>query len=229
MTLVESAIAGALLGIAGSLHCAGMCGVFAIQAATQGKGFWRGFLPYWIGKSTTYLFLGVLAGQLGGALLRSAPSLQGYLGILTGGVILLAGIGTLRPPRGRSHGLVARLLAPLWSTLAELTRERGTFALGLASGALPCGLSGLAALQAAAQGQSIAALATMMGLALGTFPVLSVLASGARLGVERWGRVGVRGRLASALLLIGAGLFALWRAGQFLTSTGGTEGMPCCH
>jgi sulfite exporter TauE/SafE len=54
-----------LMGITGSLHCAGMCGQLALLAGG------RGLLPYLAGKTTSYLLLGALAGAFGDAVLKA--------------------------------------------------------------------------------------------------------------------------------------------------------------
>src|SRR3546814_9938372 len=57
-----------LAGLAGSLHCVGMCGGFACALGSDPRGraaTLRRQLLYNVGRVTTYMFLGALAGTLG--------------------------------------------------------------------------------------------------------------------------------------------------------------------
>ena len=57
-----------LLGLAGSLHCAGMCGPLALALPATGTGtvgYVTGRLAYNLGRLATYSVLGVVFGLLG--------------------------------------------------------------------------------------------------------------------------------------------------------------------
>ena len=60
-----------LLGILGSIHCVGMCGGFSL-AVSQYSPHRRAFLlrqfNYYLGKTLTYMLLGMLFGGLGAAI-----------------------------------------------------------------------------------------------------------------------------------------------------------------
>jgi sulfite exporter TauE/SafE len=55
-----SLIAGLVLGMAGSLHCVGMCGPLVLMMPTG----WLGTLIYHLGRTLTYALLGLLAGLM---------------------------------------------------------------------------------------------------------------------------------------------------------------------
>jgi sulfite exporter TauE/SafE len=73
------------MGLAGSLHCAGMCGPLAALAAS-GRRAWLEFPLYLIGKASAYIFLGTLVGALGEHLLRAAPLGLGARALALGAV-----------------------------------------------------------------------------------------------------------------------------------------------
>lgn len=215
-----------------ALHCAGMCGPFALAAAgTTGARPARLSL-YFAGKTCTYVFLGALAGAAGGSLLRILGPAQGLLGLAVGAVLVLAGARVLWGAGldGTAPGAPGRLfVAALAAPLARLRAARAGgawgagFALGGLTGLLPCGVSWLAVLQAAALGGPVRGAAFLLAFGLGTVPALAVtgLAGGGllvRLGPRR-------ARWAGGGLLVAAGLLALWRAGAGATDPGSC---PAC-
>ena len=65
MTILTPAL---LLGLAGSLHCVGMCGPLLLALPLDAAGKWqvlRQMLVYHSGRILTYAVLGVLFGLLG--------------------------------------------------------------------------------------------------------------------------------------------------------------------
>jgi len=55
-----SLIAGLMLGMAGSLHCIGMCGPLVLMMPSG----WLGTVVYHVGRTLTYALLGLIAGIL---------------------------------------------------------------------------------------------------------------------------------------------------------------------
>jgi hypothetical protein len=217
-----SFVLGAGLGFAllNALHCLGMCGAFALAAAGTAGARAPRLSLYLLGKTFTYVFLGALAGAAGGSLSRAFGPARLVLGLLVGAALIVAGARLLAGsaaagtwgPVGRAF--VATLAGPLARLRAA--REGGawgaSFALGGLTGLLPCGVSWLAALQAAALGGPARGAAFLAAFGLGTAPALLLagLAGGgllARLGARR-------ARLAGGGLLLAAGLLALLRAGM---------------
>lgn len=126
------------MGLAGALHCAGMCGGLAILA-TSSHGITR-LLLYLLGKASSYLILGALAGAAGEAVVRAAPLGTGSRGLAIAGAVLLAAAGL------ESLGLL-RIPAPgvqrLSKAIAGIVRmaagtASGTLLVGAANGLLPC-------------------------------------------------------------------------------------------
>ena len=207
----------ATLTLAASIHCVGMCGGFILAVSGPGRTpplalVGRQVLLQ-LGKATTYIFLGTLAGALGAAITRSsALAWTGRaLTVFAGVVITLAGL-TLLGWRSASEGGVARWIAPAWNRVVGpllVSRPRGSaLIVGMAMGLLPCPLiyAGLAA--AVAGGSALFGASVMAGVSLGTIPALALVAV---LGAFRPKRLGVWPVRIAGVLLIAAGVFALAR------------------
>src|SRR5215471_896062 len=85
-----------ILGLIGSLHCAGMCGPLALAlpgSTCRTSRFLVGRLAYNLGRILTYCMLGVVFGLVGKTLLLAG--LQRWLSISLG-IVLLAGLATAR-------------------------------------------------------------------------------------------------------------------------------------
>ncbi len=222
------------LGLLGSVHCLGMCGVFAgaVGAGTRGRS--RRLLAgrmaaYLGGKTLTYAFLGTLVFSAGARLLqgealgtarRTALLLAGLAivgtGLHLGGWLPAAMVRVGQAP-GRN---LARLLAPV-RTWTRLPGPAGAAVLGFLNGFLPCGLVLAAVFLAAASATALGAATTMAVFGLATGPALLLPALAGR-GLSVAGRPGLR-RLA-ALLLLALAPFSLWRGGLLA----GGEGTPSC-
>jgi len=182
-----------LLGTVGSLHCVGMCGVFAIAAAGTPTGGaraprWRRVSAYVGGKAVTYAMLGVLCANAMTLAARTTHELgwhelRAVLAWIAGGALVVTGVswvalqlrGTLglpRPLRRLEHG--GRWL---YVTLRSLPGTSGALGTGLLTGLLPCGLS-WSALLLASQLPAPAAAAGMFAFGLATGPALALTAAG---------------------------------------------------
>jgi sulfite exporter TauE/SafE len=207
----------AATGLLGSGHCLGMCGpiVWAYAARLPAEVSWAArlgaHLAYNLGRVGMWVFLGLSLGMAGGMLGGLAP--VGRILALGGGVAMLAlGLANLGlfPLRFRLEGeggnRLWRVYRRLFQALIGAGGPSGKFALGLANGLLPCGLSYALLARAGATGSPVEGGLVMLAFGLGTVPVL--LGAGLLLGrfrLPRWSE-----RLAAvAVLAMGAGL--LWR------------------
>jgi sulfite exporter TauE/SafE len=200
----------AAMGVAGMLHCAGMCGGLAMVASCSRRS---GLILYLTGKASAYLLLGALAGALGELVMRSTPFGWGarILSVLMGVVLLILALESLGLVRIASSN--PRWFRALARTLSRLAGERGSagsLLLGFANGFLPCPLTyGFVAL-AAASGSALWGAATLLVLAVASAAPLSACGlAGRRLG----------GRLPAfvGLVMLAMAAAAFYRA---LTSSG---------
>lgn len=222
------ALCGTLLaaGLAGSLHCIGMCGPILLafsQAAGTGlpAPAARGaapveFLAYHAGRLWTYALLGFLAGSLG-ARLRVDAGIYGWqrpAAIVSAVVVILAGalLTGLLPARRLEAWLsgcgIARLRGVGWfRTLAATSGMAHRFLLGALLGFLPCGLVyAMLALVASLPTPWHAALG-MLIFGLGTVPSLTAVLLFGRSIAARVRRHGTR-VVAAGLILAGGVMLA---------------------
>ncbi|HLH54850.1 MAG TPA: sulfite exporter TauE/SafE family protein, partial [Verrucomicrobiae bacterium] len=100
-----------ILGLAGSLHCAGMCGPLALAlpaGAGSSSGFLAGRLAYNGGRIMTYCALGLMFGLVGHSLVLAGVQRWTSIGL---GLLLMAGLFSSRQLAiwKPVTGLVARL------------------------------------------------------------------------------------------------------------------------
>ncbi len=162
-----------MLGLAGSLHCAGMCGPLALALPHPGggaSGFVASRLAYNAGRISTYALLGLLFGLLGKSL--ALVGIQRWLSLGAGILILL---GLLFSTRLGAGTPVVRAVRWLKSGFGRLLQRRTLGALGLLgllNGLLPCGLVYAACAGAAATGGLLPAVEYMTLFGLGTLPLM---------------------------------------------------------
>jgi sulfite exporter TauE/SafE len=201
----------AWMGLAGSLHCAGMCGPLALLAA-GGRRAWVEFPLYLAGKASTYIFLGALAGALGEHLLQAAPLGVGARALALGGglalvVVALESLGLLRVPVPDLKWLEAASGA-----LRRLGTEHGAagkLLFGAANGLLPCPMTYGFLAMGAATGSAVAGAAA--GFVLGLTSAVPLAACALA------GRPLMRGRVRhfawfSGAVMAAAGAMLIWRA-----------------
>lgn len=173
-------IAGLALGLAGSLHCVGMCGPIAIalpHSAKPAAGVVVERLAYQFGRVLTYAMLGIVVG-LGG----SAFATAGYgrtLSLISGALMIVVALVQLAWHKSLlPSGPVERLIAPLHRKLASLLRSHGVMAhlgIGLLNGLLPCGLVTAALVGAVGTGSVLQGSLFMAAFGLGTVPLMSAV------------------------------------------------------
>jgi sulfite exporter TauE/SafE len=169
-----------ILGLAGSLHCLGMCGPLALALpASPDASLGRramGRLLYNLGRAVTYAFMGIFAGVLGHAIRMAG--VQQVVSILLG-VLLLATVFL------KSHHMPSWLLntfyRPVQRGLQRILRRGsllGLFQTGLLNGLLPCGLVYAALAAASLQAGAVQGAAYMFLFGLGTIPLMFLLSLG---------------------------------------------------
>lgn len=202
-------------GVVGSVHCVGMCGGFACAlCASRDRSLWRRQLLYNLGRVTTYVFLGALAGVAGalvmhqGAVWGSAP--QRLLAVVSGVLLIVIALQffgyRLSARLGRAAILTDSLAAGLRG-VARSPRFSAPLALGVLNGFLPCPLVYAFAVQAAATAAMLPGMALMAAFGLGTFPAMLLMGFGGA-AAGSWLK---RAQVAGALLMV-LGIITLARA-----------------
>lgn len=213
------AIYGSMLvaGLAGSLHCVGMCGPILLGfsqlfARSGRRPLARDFFWYHAGRIWTYGVLGFGAGWAGAGLRHGAAGIAGQrpvsialsLAVIATGLALLGaragsrfdallggcGIGTVR-----ASGFLQRLVA------ADGALPR--LLLGAVLGLLPCGLVWAMLVAAAATRGPVEGAFGMLAFGVGTLPSLSAVLLAGRAIPARWRLRGPR-VAAVTLILLGA-------------------------
>ncbi|MGA8706986.1 MAG: sulfite exporter TauE/SafE family protein [Steroidobacteraceae bacterium] len=203
-----------LAGLLGSTHCLAMCGGIATALGSSGaRNGLRHPLLYQLGRITSYICAGGVAGAIGAAGASLASShWRDSLRLGTAVVVILIGVNLAL---GSAHrpawlALPERLGGRLWQRLAPPVRARlptqpslRAYSLGLLWGWLPCGLAYSALLAAAMSGGPSQGAASMLAFGLGTLPaMLGLSLAGSRLPRPQgtWARI-------TGALLVGCGLW----------------------
>lgn len=217
----EAASLGALfvVGLLTSLHCAGMCGGFALSAtlgarsASQTRdagdavgqqngrlGNWMPALLYNVGRIGVYALIGAAAGALGAAI-SPGPRIRGALQLVAGIAMILFALRQLGiidiPGLGAWNGRRHLRLPPRTALVRPLL-------IGAANGLMPCGPLQAVQLWALGSGSAARGALALLCFGLGTAPLLFAFAAGASLLARRRALVAT---LAGALvLLLGIGM-----------------------
>jgi uncharacterized protein len=198
-----------IMGLAGSLHCAGMCSPLAF-ALTKGKPFLLSGILYNSGRVLVYALLGGLASSFG-SILNLAPY-QKVLSILLGIIFLLAGFSiiTMRIPYiGSALTRFTSFLKNMFGSLITKKSWAATILLGMMNGLLPCGLTYMALSACLILPQASDGFLFMIYFGLGTWPVM--IGFSKLLGVIKWKNNFSLSRL-SKIIMIFIGCLLVFRA-----------------
>ena len=214
--LLAAVLVASLLG---SLHCVGMCGCFvAFYAAGdggRGAGRLAAHAVYSGGRLLAYGALGAAAGALGAVLdlagglaglQRIAAVVAGAAMIGWGVVALLRLYGLRLGPRFVAAGAVARLVRGGLARVGGRPPVVRALAVGLLSGALPCGWLWVFLVTAAGTGGPLAGMAVMTAFWAGTVPALVALGLGAQLAAAPLRR---HAPSLTAVLMVVLGILAI--------------------
>lgn len=135
-----------IIGLAGSIHCAGMCSPLAMAATVRNVRVWRARLLYNGGRILTYAIIGAAISSIGAWL--PLGNFQTIASLLTGVVLLLMAVTG-------NYAWKVPVLSSTWMRLASFLKVRfgvllqrkgllTTTWLGMLNGLLPCGLTAVA-------------------------------------------------------------------------------------
>ncbi|WP_341487224.1 sulfite exporter TauE/SafE family protein [Pararhizobium sp. A13] len=189
LTLTAILSAGLLMGLGGSLHCAGQCGgiasslLIATGRGSSGPETAKALLATQLGRTVTYTIAGGLVGVAGGALgdLLDLAGIQPLLRIL-GGVMLvwvgLALIGVVPGPQIFDRRAMAVSGRMFGRNPPSAIRGSSALLLGMAWGAAPCAMVYNALMTAMLTGAPATGALFMMGFGLATIPAVALAALG---------------------------------------------------
>lgn len=199
-----------LMGLAGGLHCAGMCGPLVL-AVTARSPFIQTKLVYTLGRILTYGLLGAAAGLAGSFIQITAY--QNGLAFALGGVLLLTGFGVISGIKiPLITGWVTRFSSWLKQAFGKIIQQKGNravFLLGMLNGLLPCGLTYLAMSYCLTLSHFMEGFIFMLVFGMGTLPLMTGLMWIVGVGVAR---LKISYRKINTVLLIALGSLILWRA-----------------
>lgn len=172
---------GFIVGLAGSLHCIGMCGPIVIALPVFGESqlkIFTGRLLYNLGRVITYSAMGALFGLFGSRLVLFG--FQQQLSIAFGSVILLY----VLTPRSIKTKIADNYLYKKTTNIIKeqfaklLSKKSGSslFTFGLLNGLLPCGFVYVGIAGAVSTGSVLNGTLYMALFGLGTVPVMLVTA-----------------------------------------------------
>jgi sulfite exporter TauE/SafE len=223
-----------VVGLAGSVHCVGMCGgiVGALTASAAPARRVVAIVPvadsalprvlaYNAGRIASYMTAGALAGGLAGGaqdMLALAGVQQAFYWLAN---LMLVALGLYLMDAWRGLAVLEQggrvlwrraqpVLAPTMKALMPARRPRQAFVLGLLWGWLPCGMVYSVLLTAMLSGSAGNGAAVMLAFGLGTLPMLTGLGL---LGAHLQSALQKKPvRVACGLLVLAFGMLGLARA-----------------
>ncbi len=171
---MEIILTGFVLGLMGSLHCAGMCGPIALSLPLHGKGIGAKVLSgimYNLGRTVTYGIMGAIFGLVGQGL--SLVGFQQWVSVAMGALMILSVLlpslfKSVQPQKIPIVGMVRKGIQRLFVKRSF----GGLFLIGQLNGLLPCGLVYLAIAGAIGTGDVTTGTLFMILFGLGTIPMM---------------------------------------------------------
>ena len=200
-----------LASLLGSLHCAGMCGPFAIIATNGTAGSTRvRTAAYHTGRLFVYGTLGLGAGFFGAELNSSgnsigipqlAATITGTLMTFWGLLALLQLLGLIKPS-SHSFASLQKLTAKFHRVIATWNPSLRAFGIGFLTSFLPCGWLYAFVITASGLGHPLQGAMAMVVFWVGTLPALVAVGY----AIRKWGGA-LSQRIpwvsASALIIVG--------------------------
>ncbi|NMH61039.1 sulfite exporter TauE/SafE family protein [Alteromonas ponticola] len=206
-----------LIGLAGGVHCLGMCGgivgAFKMMTPTSASTTWYS-LAYNIGRISSYTLAGVIAGAMSSLSVAVIPGSKLILFVLSAFMLLAMAcyLGQWW------NGLVAvekmgskiwRMVQPWSKRFLPFKTPLHALPYGFIWGWLPCGLVYSTLTWSLASGNALSGGMIMLFFGLGTLPTMLAAA----IGVE-WLMKGFRHPLLKQIIAISLAAFALFQLYQ---------------
>lgn len=213
-----SLLAAFLIGIAGAVHCIGMCGgiTVALQSAVPQQSPYRFIftLAYHFGRIVSYTLAGALAGWISRIISHASIGIS-VLTVFSGVMLILLGLYMGNWYRGlryleQAGGTVWRHIQPIAKRFIPFKTPFSALIYGGIWGWLPCGLVYSTLVWSMSSGDAISGASLMLAFGLGTLPAMLLVSIGANSIQQLIQRQATRNTVA--LLLIGYGGFLLFNA-----------------
>jgi sulfite exporter TauE/SafE len=180
-------LGGFLIGLASSLHCAGLCGnvastllFVAAPGGHSGSERARVLMAMQGGRVATYVLLGALAGGVSAAFagLLQLAGLQAVLRLVAAGALAWSGLAIAGwvPGFVRLDALIAPRVG--WWRFSPLARRTSPIVCGMLWGLAPCGMVYGALVNAMLSGSPWQGGVFMAGFGIATIPVVALTAFG---------------------------------------------------
>jgi sulfite exporter TauE/SafE len=206
-------LGGLLLGLASSLHCAGMCGaiasslMFAFSPGGGERARVKALMAAQAGRVLVYIAAGAALGAAGSRFYGVFDHADAFLVMRWAAAVALGWIGLSVAGFAPSLAFVDRLTAPIagrlrFASAARTSGGAGAFASGLTWGLLPCGMVYGALFYAMLSGNVWRGALVMAGFGLGTLPSVTAVA----LGLSRLRRLA---QAPNARVAVGLGIVVL--------------------
>jgi len=199
-----------LIGITGSLHCAGMCSPLLMAVTNLTKSVATNRLVYNGGRILTYAVLGSLFSGAG-TLLPIAPY-QTLLSLLFGAAIIVVAffrIGHIRIPfLFKSVNVLMTFLKEKFASLLTRKTFAAVFMMGMLNGFLPCGMTLIALSYCLLLAGPIDGFNFMVFFGIGTLPVMLGFAPIITMAIKR---VNLSLRNTTTIMMICSGVILVAR------------------
>lgn len=163
-----------LIGLAGSLHCVGMCSPLALAVSGMSRSFIVARLFYNGGRILVYGMLGALVGSLGA--IAGLTQYQTLLSAAVGAVLVLLGIGGVSviriPVLTPALQRLANTLKALFAAQVKSKSVPSFVLMGAINGLLPCGLTYFALTYCVTLPDALSGFQFMLMFGAGTLPVM---------------------------------------------------------
>lgn len=185
-----SLLGGLLMGLAASLHCAGMCGgiastlTFLLAPQGQPRARARVLMTAQAGRIAAYVAAGALVGTFGSVIYGAFDQAAAYRILQWGAAVTLAWIGLSVAGFIPAFTVLDRLMAPLSHRISALAADSSAagfaapIVAGLLWGLLPCAAVYGALFTAMLTGSGGGGAMLMLGFGLGTLPAVTAAAFG---------------------------------------------------
>jgi sulfite exporter TauE/SafE len=202
-------ISALVMGLAGGVHCIGMCGgiagafSFAIPKQSSPSPY---ILAYNIGRISSYIIAGALTGYIGAVASSSLSTTLPILTMISALFLVLLALYISDWYKGLSFfeklgGHLWRRIQPLSKKLIPFKHPGYALGYGMVWGWLPCGLVYTALTWSMASGSAINGALFMLFFGLGTFPALIASSLGANFLVPLLQHKSTRQIIAISLII----------------------------